>query len=69
MQDFYFFSLICIYILYIFYKDGMFSKSAKDTRTEAQKEYDRFMEMSGNYDNDEDDIESNRKWRNKVYGK
>ena len=40
-------------------------KSSKLTK--EQEEYERFMELSGNYDDDDEDIASNKKWRDKVY--
>lgn len=44
-------------------------KVVKDIRTEAQKEYDNFMDKSGGYDDDEEDILRNRQWRKRVYAK
>lgn len=35
--------------------------------TKQQEDYERFMEMSGQYDDDEDDIKAHRAWRDKVY--
>lgn len=69
MEGYLIVSTIVIFVLYICYKDGMFKDSVKDTRTEAQKEYDNFMDKSGGYDDDEEDILRNRQWREKVYGK
>lgn len=61
--------IVILVILYIYYQDGMFDYSVKDTRTEAQKEYDNFMDKSGCYDDDEEDILRHRRWKEKVYGK
>ena len=44
--------VIGIFISYFILKP----KVVKDTRTEAQKEYDNFMDKSGSYDADEADI-------------
>lgn len=61
--------IVLLVILYIYYQDGAFEGSVKDTRTEAQKEYDNFMDKSGCYDDDKEDILKNRQWKEKVYGK
>ena len=62
-------SIVILVILYLCYQDGMFEYSVKDTRTEAQKEYDNFMDKSGYYDDDEEDILRHRQWKEKVYDK
>lgn len=59
------FIAIGVFITYFIFKP----KVVKDTRTEAQKEYDNFMDKSGGYDDDEEDILRNRQWRERVYGK
>ena len=57
--------VIGIFISYFILKP----KVVKDTRTEAQKEYDNFMDKSGSYDDNEEDILRHRQWRERVYGK
>ena len=51
------------YIMYFILRP----KDVKDTRTDAQKEYDNFMDKSGGYDDDEAEILRNRQWMEKVY--
>ena len=62
-------SMLVVSCIWLAFKDKFNTETIKDTRTQEQKDYDHFMEHSGGFDTDDEDIESNRRWRDKVYGK
>lgn len=62
-------SILVLSGIWLAFKDNCKTPKVKDTRTQEQKDYDNFMEHSGGFDSDDEDIESNRKWKYKVYVK
>lgn len=48
-------------------RDYLSNIKAKNKILTKQEEYERFMEMPGNYDDDEEDIKAHKVWRDKVY--
>lgn len=61
--------IIILLVIIIFIPKVNYSTNKVEIKklTKQQEDYERFMEMSGQYDDDDDDIKAHRAWHDKVY--